>query len=118
MKRMSNGDKSLAKAHIALCIIFAFGAYVLYLYIFWDIIFGDLSITISIQSHRKTIIKNLNTYQRQELIHSLYNDYNEIYKAHWAIFSLKMFILVIAFIDSFFLITNIEKIYHKLEERK
>ena len=135
---MSNQDVNIALAHIILSLIFAIGGYILYFLainryfdqyenvtfiivgllaiIFWDIILGDLASTISIGIDRKEVIKNLNSYQRQEFIHALHDDYNEIYKAHCAIFSIKIVLLVIAFIDSFILLTNCRKVYEKFDE--
>ena len=98
MKSISNSDDRIATAHIVLCVIFLTAGYVLYIYLrcfnlnnkellmiqipiiqFWDIIFGDLIITIRIQ----------------DLIHKLFDAYDNIFKAHWAIFSIKLILLII-----------------------
>ena len=134
MKLTSNGDDKLATAHIVLCLIFLIAGYVFYIMArctnnygyfptviasihFFDIILGDLAITISISTHRKLMKNNLNSYSRQELIHSLLDAYNEIYKAHWPIFSIKMVLLIVAFIISFVVLSNLKKLIEDKEKR-
>ena len=135
MKSTSNSDDTLATAHIVLCLIFLIAGYVFYIiarcinkykyhfYLiaipsihFFDIIFGDLAIPINISTHRKLMKNNLNSYSRQELIHSLLDAYNEIYIAQWPILSIKIVLLIIAFIISFVVLSNYKKLIEDIEK--
>ena len=131
MISMSNGDNSLAIAHIVLCLIFIVIGYILFCYgryrnsfiliigglvalNIWDIILGDVAGTLSILSHRETIKYNLDTYPKQEVIHSLNDAYDKIYKIHWYIFSGKMVLLILIFINSFYLLANCRKLFEEV----
>ena len=132
MKSMSNGDNSLAIAHIVLCLIFIAIGYILFCYGRYrnsfiliigglvalnilDIILGDIAGTLSILSHRETIKYNLDTYPKQEVIHSLNDAYDKIYKIHWYIFSGKMILLILIFINSFYLLANCRKLFEEVD---
>ena len=132
MKSMSNGDNSLAIAHIVLCLIFIAIGYILFCYGRYrnsfiliigglvalnilDIILGDIAGTLSILSHRETIKYNLDTYPKQEVIHSLNDAYDKIYKIHWYIFSGKMVLLILIFANSFYLLANCRKLFEEVD---
>ena len=132
MISMSNGDNSLAIAHIVLCLIFIVIGYILFCYgryrnsiiliigglvtlNIWDIILGDVAGTLSILSHRETIKYNLDTYPKQEVIHSLNDAYDKIYKIHWYIFSGKMVLLILIFVNSFYLLANCRKLFEEVD---
>ena len=133
MISLSKSDNSLATAHIVLCLIFivigyicfCFGRYKVSIILIicglvslniWDIILGDISGTLSILSHRETIKSNLDTYPKQETIHKLYDAYEKIYNIHWYIFSGKMVLLILIFVDSFYLLSNCRKLFDELTE--
>ena len=112
MKKMSNQDESLAMIELFICLMGGFLGYFLIGYfrselfdilliILPDIIFGDLTSTICFAKHRKTIIKNLTTYPNQQLIQNLYVSYNKIYSVQWSIFTIKMVLLLLSFINCF-----------------
>ena len=131
MKKLSNGDNSLAIAHIVLNLIFIVIGYILFCFgrykskiiliisglvslNIWDIILGDICGTLSILSHRETIIYNLDTYPKQEAIHRLYDAYENIYNIHWFIFSGKMVLLIMIFADAFYLLSNCRRLFEEL----
>ena len=132
MKSMSNGDNSLAIAHIVLCLIFIVIGYIVFCYgryrnsiiliisglvalNIWDIILGDVVGTLSILSHREAIKANLDTYPKQEIIHTLNDAYDKIYKIHWYIFSGKMVLLILIFANSFYLLANCRKLFEEVD---
>ena len=132
MKSMSNDDDYLATAHIVMCLIFLILGYSLFFYgrcsnrlwfiifglislNFWDIVLGDLAITITIMKHRKRLVAKLESYPRQELVHELNNAYNNIFDAHWIIFSIKMALLLVSFIDLFYMASNCRRLLSEFE---
>ena len=131
MISMSKRDNSLATAHIVLCLIFIVIGYILFCYgryrnsiiliiaglvalNIWDIILGDIAGTLSILGHRETVKNNLDTYPKQEVIHSLNDAYDKIYKIHWYIFSGKMVLLILIFANSFYLLANCKKLFEEV----
>ena len=112
IKQMSNQDETVAISELMFSLGFGFLGYFLICYFHYelfgilliilpDIIFGDLTSTICFAKHRKTIIKNLTTYPNQQLIQNLYVSYNKIYSVQWLIFTIKMVLLFISFINYF-----------------
>ena len=60
---------------------------------------------------------NLNSYSRQDLIHKLFDAYDNIFKAHWAIFSIKLILLITSFIIAFVLLSNSKKLTIEIVKR-
>ncbi len=123
MKNVGNKDFTIAVLYFVFCTFSTFAGFLficlsklkVYLYLQFilfnlpDFIFGDLILTVSIPSHRKRIINNLETYPNQKLIHILNDAYNKIYSSQWAIFSIKMillFFIIILFIRYIIIISN------------